>query len=110
MTKNETRELKENTKTAMKEKERKVMKRLLENWPILIIFLVFLAFALLDTSTAVEAPKVYDAVSEDYYVTFEIAGKRLCGESTIIAEDDESWIIQMGDKVYVVSKKSVMFE
>lgn len=83
--------------------------------PVTIVAVLMLLFLLIlpiynQSQTAIDPPKAYEAVSEDYYVTFKMDGEQVCGESTILAQDDESWIIQMGDKVYVVSKKSVMFE
>lgn len=109
------------TKEKMATKAKEAIKRAILGpvdrilWTVTIIFLGIVAIIAVhewvtNPTIFVDSPEEYAATSEDYYLTFKVHGKKVQGEMTIIAENDEKYIVQMGDKVYTVPQSSVVFE
>lgn len=95
--------------TEVSMKLRQTAKRVL--WATIVIFLVVVVVDVItNPPKATDSPKVYEAIYENYYVTFKINDRELQGEAIIVAKDNESYIIQMGNNVYVVLQGDVVFE
>lgn len=54
--------------------------------------------------------KVIPCVGKELYVTIDDGTANYQGEAVVIATDETTTVIQMGDKVYVASTKNVVYE
>lgn len=73
----------------------------------IIGLLAILAFGLSNEKAQATA---FKTTSEDFYVTFPCGNTTKMGESTIVAENEEAYILQMGNETYVVPKECIIFE